>query len=141
MPVLDTEVLFALNPRDPRHGAALKLLSELRRKSRRILVPDTATFEFQIVLRSIDKKPPTIRASILALRRAIEINRGEEVNTIGSALLASQCEIEEKYGLTYFDSLIAASTLSLDGELVSDDHVFDRVPGIRRIPLSSTPRI
>lgn len=99
-------------------------------------MPDAATFEFQIVLRSIEKRPPIIRATILALRRAIEINRGEEVNTIDSALLARQCEIEEKYGLTYFDSLIAASALSLDNELVSDDKAFDRVPGIRRIPLS-----
>lgn len=135
MPVLDTEVLFALNPKDLRHANALKLLNELKKDGRKILVPDTAIFEFQIVLRSIDKSPPIIRTSILALRRAIEINGGEEVNTISSDLFANQCEIEEKYGLTYFDSLIAASTLSLDGELASGDKIFDRIPGIRRISL------
>ncbi len=141
MPVLDTEVLFALNPRDRKHNIALKLLNGLKEEGGRILVPDTAMFEFQAVLRSIGKEPLIIRASILALRRAIEINRGGEVNTISSALLARQCEIEEEYGLTFFDSLIAASALSLDGELVSDDDAFDRVPGIRRIPLSNKMRI
>ena len=141
MPVLDTEILFALNPKDPKHDAALKLLNELRQKGRKIFVPDTVMLEFQIVLRSIGKKLPIVKTSILGLRKAIEVNRGEEVNTINSTLLARQCEIEEKYGLTYFDSLIAASTLSVDEELISDDNAFDRVPGIRRASLSSKSRV
>lgn len=92
--------------------------------------------EFQAVLRSLDRQPSRIRAPILALRRAFQINKVTEARTIDSSLLTRQCEIEESYGLTYFDSLIAASTLSLDGELVSDDPAFDMVPGIRRIPIS-----
>lgn len=136
MPVLDTEVLFALNPRDHKHNAAIKVLSELRKKGKEILVPDTAIFEFQIVLKSIGKEPLIIKAIILALRRAIEINGGKEISTINLDLIARQCEIEEKYGLTYFDSLIAASVLKLDYEIISDDEVFNKIPGIRRIPLS-----
>ena len=135
MPVLDTEVLFALNPRDRKHNAALKVLSEIRKKSKEILVPDTVIFEFQIILKSIVKEPLTIKAAILALRRAIEINGGKEVRTMDSDLIMRQCEIEERYGLTYFDSLIAASVLKLDGEIISDDKAFSRIPGIHRIPL------
>ncbi|MEM2082663.1 MAG: PIN domain-containing protein [Candidatus Bathyarchaeia archaeon] len=137
MPALDTEVLFALNPRDRKHEAAMEVLKELRGRGERILVPDTAILEFQAVLRGIGRGPPIIRAAILALRRAIEVNGGREVGAIDSELIARQCEIEEAYGLSYFDSLIAASALRLDGGLVSDDRAFDRVPGIRRIPLSS----
>jgi hypothetical protein len=37
LPVLDTEVLFALNPRDHKHNAAIKVLSELRKKVRKYL--------------------------------------------------------------------------------------------------------
>jgi len=136
LPVLDTEVLFALNPRDRKHNATIKVLSELRKKDKEILVPDTAIFEFQIVLRSIGKEALTVKAIILALRRAIEINGGREVSTMDSDLIMRQCEIEEKYGLTYFDSLIAASVLKLDNEIVSDDKAFDKISGIRRIPLS-----
>jgi predicted nucleic acid-binding protein len=97
--------------------------------------------EFQIALRSIGKKLPIVKTSTLGLRKAIEVNRGEEVNTINSTLLARQCEIEEKYGLTHFDSLIAASTLSVDEGLISDDNAFGRVPGIRRASLSSKSRV
>jgi len=38
--------------------------------------------------------------------------------------------------LSYFDSLIAASALALDDQVVSVGDSFDRVPGLRRIPLS-----
>lgn len=135
MPVLDTEVLFALNPRDQKHESAVKTLSELREQGSGIYVPDTALLEFQIVLRTINKEPASIKASLLALRMVVEVIRGEEIKTIGSYLLAKQCEIEVNHGLTYFDSLIAASALSLDSQIVSDDHAFDRVTGIQRIPL------
>jgi hypothetical protein len=47
LPVLDTEVLFALNPRDKRQKHALKLLSELREKGVRLHAPDTALMEHQ----------------------------------------------------------------------------------------------
>ena len=42
-------------------------------------------------------------------------------------LFIRQAEIEEKKGLSYFDSLIAASALAVDGAIiVSDDSAFDR---------------
>jgi len=46
--------------------------------------------------------------------------------------VARQCEIEERYGLTFFDSFIAASTFRLDSVLVSDDRSFDKLPGMKR---------
>ncbi|MEM2849951.1 MAG: hypothetical protein QXI36_06735 [Candidatus Bathyarchaeia archaeon] len=47
MPVADTELLFALNPRDHRHKHTIRLLKELSG----LMVPDTALLEFQAVLR------------------------------------------------------------------------------------------
>ena len=42
-------------------------------------------------------------------------------------LFIRQAEIEEKKGLSYFYSLIAASALAVDGAIiVSDDSAFDR---------------
>ena len=61
----------------------------------------------------------------------------KEVCTLSTKLLLLQAEIEEKYKLSYFDSLIAASALSVDGVIVSDDKIFERIPGIRRIPLGT----
>jgi predicted nucleic acid-binding protein len=73
---------------------------------------------------------------MLALRSALEINGATETPTFDTELLARQCEIEEKYGLSYFDSLIAASALKLIDGIISDDESFDKVPGVIRTPLT-----
>ncbi len=114
MPVLDTEVLLALNPTDRHHKSALKLLGELRKSSLLLYAPDTAILEFQAVLRSLDKKPHLIRRTMLGLLKALQINGVTEASTTDSELVVQQCEIEAKHGLTFFDSLIAASTLRPD---------------------------
>ena len=51
----------------------------------------------------------------------------KEVKTLSMSLLAFQSEVEDRYGLSYFDSLIAASALTLDRQVVSDDEAFDRI--------------
>jgi predicted nucleic acid-binding protein len=131
MPVVDTEVLFALSPRDPRHPQVLELL-----KSRAdILAPDTAMLEFQAVLRDRGKKQAEVKAALLALREALARFNVKEVKTIDFGLLALQCDLEGEHELSYFDGLIAASALALDHKLISNDEAFDRVPGLERIPL------
>ena len=134
--MLDTQILFALNPKDRFHQRTLARLTELRRRNLTLHAPDTAVLEFQVVLRSIDRKPDVVRKALLGLRGALEMNEAIEAQTFDSELLMRQCEIEEKYGLSSFDSLIAASALRLGGEILSDDESFDKVPDIRRIRLS-----
>ena len=133
MPVADTELIFALNPKDPKHEDALKRIEEIRV----LKIPDTAILEFQTVLRARNRTPSQVRLALLALRQILIQYNIEEANTLNTKLLTSQCEIEEKYGLSYFDSLIAASALALDKEIISDDKAFDKVPGLRRIPIRS----
>jgi len=134
MPVADTEVLFALSPRDPRHPQVLELL----KGQADVIAPDTAMLEFQIVLRARGKKPAEVKAALLALREALTHFNVEEMKTMDSGLLALQCELEEKHKLSYFDGLIAASALTLDRKLISNDEAFDRVPGLERLPLSTS---
>ncbi len=136
MPVLDTQVLFALNPRDRFHQRAFKRLAELREKKLKLYATDTAVLEFQVVLRSVDRKPEAVRKALLALRSALQINGVIEAATLDTELLARQCEIEQEYGLSYFDSLIAASALRLYEGILSDDESFGKVPTIIRTPLS-----
>lgn len=134
MPVADTEFLFALNPRDPKHTYAMRLLKELSG----LMVPDTAVLEFQIVLRTRGRSPSQVRMVLLALYEALIRSSVKEVKTLSLNLLAFQSELEDRYGLSYFDSLIAASALTLDRQIVSDDEAFDIIPDLKRIPLSST---
>ncbi|MGC8931696.1 MAG: type II toxin-antitoxin system VapC family toxin [Candidatus Methanodesulfokora sp.] len=130
MPIADTEVLFAMNPRDSMHAKALKAL-----KIRGLRVPDTALLEFQIVLRSRGRKPEEIATALEALENILAANHVPEQHTLSLRLLINQAEIEKSYGLSYFDSLIAASALAYDGIVLSDDDAFDKVPGLRRISL------
>lgn len=132
MPVADTEVLFGINPRDPKHQYTLRVLKE----TSNLTAPDTVIFEFQVVLRARDRSPSQVKMALLALNEALARHNVREEKTITTSLLALQCEIEEAYGLSYFDSLVAASALTIDHEVVSDDEDFDRIPGIKRIPLS-----
>ncbi|WP_290900848.1 PIN domain-containing protein [Ferroglobus sp.] len=132
MPVADTDLLFALNPKDKKHKKALKLISNLRG----IKVPDTALFEFVVVLKARGRKAEEIKEAVLALKDIFDRNLIREVKTIDADLITKQAEIEENYGLTFFDSLIAASALKLDKTVISDDKAFDKVPELKRIPIS-----
>ncbi len=131
MPVLDTEVLFAFNPNDKKHKTISKIL-----RIKGLKVPDTALLEFQIVLKARGRSCEEIREAMEALKFIFSSNKIKEVKTISTDLIILQSEIEEKYGLSYFDSLIASSALMLDKTIVSDDKAFDKIPNLRRIPLS-----
>lgn len=132
MPVADTDFIFAINPKDHKHQHAMRLLKELSG----LMVPDTAALEFQVVLRARGRSPSQVKIALLALHEALTRSNVKEVKTVSMSLLAFQSELEDRYGLSYFDSLIAASVLTLDRQVVSDDDAFDRVPNLKRIPLS-----
>jgi len=131
MPVADTEVLFALNPRDPKHPHAIKTLQELDN----ITVPDTSILEFQTVLRGRGRSPAQVRNALLAIHEVLRRFNVGENQTMSIRLLVLQCELEERHDLTYFDSLIAASALTLGSRVVSDDKAFDKIPNLVRISL------
>ena len=135
MPVLDTELLFGFNPKDKRHESTLKILNELSKKGQKVFAPDTSIYEFQSVLRGLGKKLSEIKLAMISLKQAFEENGIEEARTLGIGTILLQCEFEEKYKLTYFDSLIAASAFALDRVIVSDDRIFDKVPDLSRIPI------
>ncbi|HMF33984.1 MAG TPA: PIN domain-containing protein [Candidatus Lokiarchaeia archaeon] len=135
MPVADTEVLFALNPEDVKHDFAMDLLQgEIA-----IVVPDVAMLEFQTVLRGRGTSPTDTKKALIAVHEVLKRLNIAEVSTLNSDLLALQCDIEENYNLSYFDSLIATSALVWDNQIVSDDEEFDRVPTLQRIPLKQIP--
>ena len=132
MPVADTDLLFALNPRDEKHERAVKIISSVKG----IKVPDTALLEFVIVLKARSRSAEEIRDALNALKEIFEMHLIREVKTIDVDLMIKQTEIEERYGLTFFDSLIASSALKLDRTIISDDKAFDKIPELRRIPIT-----
>ena len=131
MPVADTELLFRLSPTDPLHRKAISVARRLRP-----LIPDTALFEFDVVLRSRGRSPEEIRRAFQALSVIFDELSLSVCKTIDLEHIMLSARIEQSYRLSFFDSLIAASCLLVDGVIVSDDVDFDRVEGIRRIGIS-----
>ncbi len=134
MPVVDTEVLFALNPNDSKHQHVLNLFKE----AISLVVPDTAILEFQMVLRGRGTSVSDTKLALVALHEVLHHNKVKEVNTLGTNLLALQCDLEARHHLSYFDSLIAASALTLDRVLVSDDDAFKKIPDLTLLPLTKS---
>ncbi|MGQ4872102.1 MAG: type II toxin-antitoxin system VapC family toxin [Candidatus Thorarchaeota archaeon] len=132
MLLADTEVLFALAPRDSHHPQALAIL-ETRSD---IVVPDVSILEFSMVLKARGVVVPDVRMAILAVRKILRQYGVQERNTIGTEMLALSASIEERYHLSYFDSPVAGAAVCLKADVLSDDRAFDRVPKIKRVPLS-----
>jgi predicted nucleic acid-binding protein len=136
MPVLDTQILFALTPKDPKHSQALKILET----QQGLVLPDTSILEFELVLKGRGRKVSEIRESLLALSQFLSSRDVREEKTIDIDLLVLSSDLQSKNKLSYFDSLVAASALSLDATIVGDDGAFDLVPGLKRIGLSEKAR-
>ncbi len=132
MPVADTEVLFLLKPSDPRHKYVLEIFNNLGSS---IVVPDTALLEFEVVLRSRGLSTDEIKKALYAIHLILDKYGVNEIKTINTLLLITHLELMEQYKLSYFDSLIAASALSYDGIIISDDKDFDKIKDLRRIPI------
>ncbi len=133
MPVADTELLFLLNPKDPRHEYALRIVEKLKG---RLYVPDTALLEFEVTLRSRGRSSRQVVMAFLALKKIFIDYDIKEICTLNLDTMLLHLDLVERYKLSYFDSLLAASAISVDSIIVSDDKVFDNVMGLKRIPIT-----
>jgi len=79
MPVADTELLFLLNPRDPRHKLALKIIKKLRG---RLYVPDTALLEFELTLKSRNRDLSQIIKAFMGLKKIFIDYNIKEIHTL-----------------------------------------------------------
>ena len=72
MPGLDTQILFAFNPRDKHHNRAIKLLKDIQMgKTRDAYVTDVALLEFVVVMKSRGYANRQIKKALLAIQRIL----------------------------------------------------------------------
>jgi predicted nucleic acid-binding protein len=88
------------------------------------------------VLKARGRSSDDVKEAVRALEEIFKIYMMKTVKTVDPDLIVKQSEIEKKYGLSFFDSLIASSALKLDKSIISDDKAFDNVPELKRIPIS-----
>jgi len=131
MPILDTVVLFAAADSNDRfHEGGRRYLREL---SKGMFMGTFAVIEFDLILRS-NGYSPQARASEMVLLLA-DYPARSSVHPISPPTLVLGALIERESGLGYFDSMLAAEALQLDGTIVSSDREFDKVNGLKRIKL------
>ncbi len=122
MLVIELDLLLGfVNSRDPLHQVACEFFERVARgELEEVKVAASAFLEYEFVLSS---RGLNAGRDILSFK-AIP-NLGEA--PITAEVLVKASELRKAYGLTYFDSLHAATALLLDKKLVSTDREFRRV--------------
>jgi predicted nucleic acid-binding protein len=133
MPILDTVVLFAAaDPEDKLHDPAVSYLSKL---GRNLLLGTFALLEFDVVLKSNGFSSEKRMEEISLLLRDYPL-AAKSINRISPSTIYFAALYEREFRLDYFDALIAAEATELDSAIVTSDREFERIPNLKRIPLT-----
>ncbi len=129
MTLMENDVIFAyMNEKDENHQAAVKVFQKLREGKLRIDISGVTLLEMELIYRSQRRESELLRvmSALLSLPNAGFIPLTPEI-------VITSIRLREKIGLSFFDSHYAATALYLDGQIISFDEAYDRVPGLVRI--------
>ncbi|MBS7655804.1 type II toxin-antitoxin system VapC family toxin [Candidatus Bathyarchaeota archaeon] len=131
MPIIEVDMLIALvNALDKFHQVAANFFNKIAAgKIKHIKVSSAAYLEYELILKSRSYLDSEIQKDLTAFRSFP--NLGEAPLTLNVILTASK--IREKYKLSYFDSLHAATAILIDNEIISSDEDYQRVKGLKTI--------
>ena len=129
MPVIELDMLVAyVNSSDRLHGAAVRVFERVMKgELEGVAVPTSAYLEYGLVLRSRGYSEEDVLEDIEGFR---ELRNLREL-PLTSKVLARAARLRVDYGLTFFDSLHAASALLYDGTIISVDKAYRKVQGLR----------
>lgn len=131
MPIIELDMLIAfVNRVDKLHETASKIFNKIIEGDLKgVAVPAAAYMEYELVFRSRGVSGEEILEDLNAFK--LIRNLGEVPLTI--EIIIDAAEIRAKYGLTYFDSLHAASALHLDGVIISTDKAYKKVKELKTV--------
>jgi len=131
MPIIELDMLIAfVNKVDELHNIAVGIFNKIiNGKLSNVVVPTSAYMEYELVLKSRGYSEDTISSDIDAFRRIK--NLGEIPLT--SKVIIKASELRKRYGITYFDSLHAASAFFHDKMIISTDKVYRKIPELKVI--------
>jgi len=126
---VELDMLIALvNPEDKLHEHADRFFEKVARgELRDVRVATSALLEYELTLKSRGYPERDIREDIVAFKNLLK------ECPITSEVIVKASELREKYGLTYFDSLHAATAVLADGVIVSSDKDYEKVRGLKAI--------
>ena len=131
MPVIELDMLIAfVNPLDKHHTIASDLFMKIRdRRIKNVSTAASAYLEYQLVHKSRGYGESEIRRDLEMFR--VFPNIGERNLSLNTLIQAS--EFREKYGLSFFDSMHAATAVLADQKIISKDQTYERITGLVRL--------
>ena len=131
--MIESDILLVHIKSSDRHKtAADAVLLKIARGELRVIASREVFHELHYVLKNTGLSPQEIMLKLGALRGIPNIEWAP--TTVDTDLLA--LSLMSQYGISsVFDSYYAATCLLYDEDktIISTDHVFDKVPGIKRI--------
>ncbi len=124
-------VLFgAVDPKDSAHESSKRFLARLGEPD--YYLAGFAMLEFDIVMKSrgFSHGERMLQHALLARDYPASTVK---VRSVSPTVLYLAARIEGEEGTDYFDAGVAAEAKSLDGLVVSNDRIFDRLKRLRRI--------
>ncbi len=131
MAVIELDMLIGLvNSKDPLHNIASKFFDEVASgRYEKVYIASSAYLEYELVLRSRGLDLKTIYRDIESFRNIRNIDEAP----LSSEVILKSIELRDRYSLTFFDSLHAATAIKLDGVIISTDKAYSRVKELKHI--------
>ena len=123
---------MGLRKKDKKHGLSTSILGIAKDRSKDLAICGSAFVELGVGLRGSLSRSEIIATleSLYALTNSVK-----EI-PLRSTILLSGLVIEQTLGISnLFDCLHAATALSHDSIIVSDDHFYDNIPNLKRVSL------
>lgn len=132
--LIETEFLFGLIPGDLHNKVVKRALSLVKAKNPDVRCLASGLLETIFVAKARGKKEAEIRESLAAMLSKLRRNGIRLVELIDAGDLLGCLSLRELYhSLSFYDALHASSALNRAGLLISNDKLYDRVAGLRRV--------
>lgn len=135
MPVIELDMLIAYtNKKDRLHRIASRIFASISEgKLEGVYAASSAYIEYELVSRSMGVPAIQIARELQSFQFFPTLKE----HTLSLSIILNASIVRDQYGLTFFDSLHAATALANDSSIISVDKAYDNVEGLTRIEPSS----
>ena len=132
MPLIETDLLYSfLNANDINHTFANNIILQVNSGDLAVKFSSVSLIELQLIYKSKN----------IEYEFELDLVEFQRIKNIEWALLdiissLTAIHLRKKYNLSFFDSLHVGIAINLDKQIISQDKEYDRITGLKRIPLN-----
>jgi len=132
MPLIETDLLYSfLNANDINHKFANNIILQVNSGELVVKFSSVSLIELQLIYKSKN----------IEYEFELDLVEFQRIKNIEWALLdtissLTAIHLRKKYNLSFFDSLHVGIAINLDKQIISQDKEYDRITGLKRIPLN-----